>query len=300
MSPAYPSPRRWNDPELDADRLGATTDFIAERAAATTVKWRAAYAEAVAEVTALLDATDDLTNVTGAVLAANPTLVEAARFTGGPAISADDLATVAAAPRKFTKLSVAAADRIATVIVAGLDQERFPWLDAGRAPTTEERTRAIMATAPLRATQRTATARRGESAARQEEAVKVLLRSKGFKQVPRRDIDAIGDLGRGEFCPEAKVFGVKCDVPVGLRNNRYLFIECKVSSTAVNSVKRLNRETGGKAAIWRDQFGAQAYTAAVLAGVFRLKNLKDAQDAGVYIYWERDLTPLADFLDAAV
>ena len=99
-----------------------------------------------------------------------------------------------------------------------------------------------MATAALWAVQRTATARRGESATRQEEAVKALLRAKGFTEVPRRDINAIGDLGRGEFCPEAKVAGAKCDVPVGLRNNRYLLIECKVSSSAVNSVlMRLQR-----------------------------------------------------------
>ena len=37
----------------------------------------------------------------------------------------------------------------------------------------------------------------------------------------------------------------------------------------------------------------------VLAGVYKLKNLKDAQDAQVAIFWERDLTPLADFLEVA-
>jgi len=38
----------------------------------------------------------------------------------------------------------------------------------------------------------------------------------------------------------------------------------------------------------------------VLAGVFKLRNLKDAQEAGVTIFWERDLGALAEFLKVAV
>lgn len=53
-------------------------------------------------------------------------------------------------------------------------------------------------------------------------------------------------------------------------------LECKVSNSATNSVKRLNRETGGKARDWNGRFGERAITGAVLAGVFKLRNLKTA------------------------
>ncbi|MGH2771058.1 MAG: XamI family restriction endonuclease [Actinomycetota bacterium] len=54
-------------------------------------------------------------------------------------------------------------------------------------------------------------------------------------------------------------------------------LECKVSNSALNSVKRLIRETGGKARSWRNAFGLQIVTGAVLAGVYKLGNLLDAQ-----------------------
>jgi hypothetical protein len=73
-----------------------------------------------------------------------------------------------------------------------------------------------------------------------------------------------------------------------------------VTNSSTNSVKRLNREVGGKAERWSRAFGERAVTAAVLAGVFKVKNLTDAQDVGVSIFWERDLTPLAEFLAEAV
>jgi hypothetical protein len=37
----------------------------------------------------------------------------------------------------------------------------------------------------------------------------------------------------------------------------------------------------------------------VLSGVYKLQNLKSAQDDGVAIFWEHDLTPLRDFLTGA-
>lgn len=46
--------------------------------------------------------------------------------------------------------------------------------------------------------------------------------------------------------------------------------------------------------------GVQAHTMAVLAGLFRLKNLVDAQDVKHFaVVWERDLAPLVEFVRAA-
>ncbi|MBI3973964.1 MAG: hypothetical protein HY332_22020 [Chloroflexi bacterium] len=44
--------------------------------------------------------------------------------------------------------------------------------------------------------------------------------------------------------------------------------------------------------------GERAVTAAVLAGVYKLRNLEDAQVVGVILFWEYDLAPLAEFLKA--
>jgi hypothetical protein len=130
-------------------------------------------------------------------------------------------------------------------------------------------------------------------------AVTRLLEDSGFQLVPRRPIDITGGLNPGEFSREASVVGEKCDIPVGLLDARLLFIECKVSNSAVNSVKRLIRETAGKADQWNRRFGQRAITAAVVSGVFKLANLRTAQDRGVVIFWEHDLAPLSQFAQEA-
>ena len=77
-----------------------------------------------------------------------------------------------------------------------------------------------------------------------------------------------------------------------------LAIECKVSIGPKNGWKRMNRETGGKAATWRSQFGTQVVTAAVIDGVFDLGCLLQAQNKqGVTIFWEHDLGALSRFLE---
>jgi hypothetical protein len=69
---------------------------------------------------------------------------------------------------------------------------------------------------------------------------------------------------------------------------------------AENSWKRVNREVGGKSDGWRQQFGAQVVTGVILAGVYDLACLTAAQkDQHVTIFWEHDLTSLADFVAAA-
>jgi len=64
-------------------------------------------------------------------------------------------------------------------------------------------------------------------------------------------------------------------------------------------VKRLIRETCGKADLLRHAFGEQVITGAVLSGVFKLKNLREAQnDRGVALFWEHDLSRLEEFVRA--
>ena len=67
-------------------------------------------------------------------------------------------------------------------------------------------------------------------------------------------------------------------------------IECKVSNSSTNSVKRLNNDAAVKAASWKVDFGLrQVVTIAMLSGVYKLHNLVDAQDRGLTIFWAHDL-----------
>src|SRR5205085_9341144 len=70
---------------------------------------------------------------------------KAFRYLGAPPISEDDLKTLAEAgygPLVF-KRDPAAATRVRDLIRTVLDAHRFPWIDAGRDPTAEERAGAV-------------------------------------------------------------------------------------------------------------------------------------------------------------
>ena len=74
-------------------------------------------------------------------------------------------------------------------------------------------------------------------------------------------------------------------------------IECKVSNSALNSVKRLNNDAAAKAAQWLDALGkAQVVPCALLSGVFNKHNLEDAQNTGLAIFWAHNLKPLGIFI----
>jgi hypothetical protein len=301
-SRSYAKPPRWSAQELETHRREAIADFIEVRNAEGSVRYRAAFADALDLTKRLFDATDDLAEFrSGAALADDPGLVRVARYLGAPPISGDDLNTLAGA-NIATRRSLDAdlASKAAEVIASAMDPERFGWLfDQGRAPTAIERDVALRWTAGLMAASEAQMSRRNVASGRQEAVVRALLASHGFNEVVAKGIELTGGLSPGTFSREASVVGIRCDVPVGLFDGRLLLIECKSSNSAVNSVKRLNRETGGKAQEWIRRLGERAVPAAVLAGVFQLGSLLAAQEVGTAIFWERDLSPLAEFTSAA-
>lgn len=300
----YASPPVWDAAALERDRQRATANFISAWHAAGRLQYEMQLAENMASVRHLFDATDDLLTLPdGTALVADPSLLRAARFLGGPPVSEANLDTLASAKVETRRrLDLDLARQAAVVILSALDRSRLPWLfeTPPRHPTTEERQLAIRWTAGLMTTQAHATALRGESSARQEELVERLLIDLGFSRVSGGSIDVTRGLNPGQYSRETHVAGIKCDIPIGLHDGRFLLVECKVSNSGTNSVKRLNRECGGKVDHWRVRFGERAVAAAVVAGVFKLKNLQDAQhDSRLTIFWEHDLAPLADFLQAA-
>jgi hypothetical protein len=229
---------------------------------------------------------------------------KAFRYLTAPPISADDLVTVADATLTPSRLCVAPGEamRVRDTVLTILDPHRFPWVNAGRRPTSKEKHTAIVASAALAAAREVETHRRNTSKEAQEQAVKDLLAGIGFNEVATREIPMLTAAPNlGEYCGETRLAGTRADIVARLRDGRVMAIECKVSNSAVNSYKRVVHDTGGKAATWYRELGsAQVIPAAVLSGVFNPTNLVDVQDdKGVALFWQHRLNDLAQFVKQA-
>jgi len=288
--------------ELEQARAEALANSVQGRRGEGVDSYRAQLTRCVGLVLDLFDKTDDLRNFDPTTLVSAPELVEAARFLCAPPISADDLNSLSGyAVAKRKQIDLPAAGAAASVLRALFDPVRLPWVANGGAASQHDKRVAVMWTAGLWAAELQRTARRTTESRRQKDAVFGALKAAGFTEQPRRRaLNTLDELPRGTFCDETLVDGAKCDVPVRLLDGRLLAIECKVSNSAINSVKRLLRETGNKAERWRDAFGQQALPAAVLSGVYRLGNLVEAQDTlQITIFWEHDLQKLGAFVTSA-
>lgn len=295
-----PAPR-WSEEALEADRQQAIASFIAQRGAEGTAIYEATFRKLRPLVARLFATTNDLMDFRPTMLSSEPELINAARFLAGPPISQDDLDTLANARIKGKKsLDPAVAERVALVIRTAWDPIRFPWVRDGRPPKPAERHAAIDWTSGVWAVEAMRTRRRTEFSKRQEARVAAVLAEAGLNEIKeRKAIVTLDDLPRRTFCGETLLGGIKCDMPVRLADGRILALECKVSNSATNSVKRLIREVGGKAKTWQALYGTQVITGAVLSGVYKLSNLVEAQESfGIAIFWEHRLGPLREFVTA--
>ena len=122
----------------------------------------------------------------------------------------------------------------------------------------------------------------------------------GLRKVPTRTVNTMSDApGAGEFCRESLLSGRKADFIVGLFDGRIMPVECKVSNSSTNSVKRLNNDAAVKARSWITDLGERhVVPAAVLSGVYKRHNLIDAQRRGLTIFWAHDLEPMTDWIFA--
>ncbi|ASJ87486.1 XamI family restriction endonuclease [Pseudomonas aeruginosa] len=268
-------PAHWTEEQLEEQRLAAIEIFRRRRMEEPLEQYIANFDEYQGVIEELLESTLDLSDIDSRlvdVLTA-PKLLEAFRYLAGPPISDDDLKVVAEAvlSRQRILRDPEMVGRIKQVVLSGLDRRRFPWVIEGREPTESEREAAIVASAALIATRRLETRRRSDGKREQEAAVHAALREMGFTQVPSRKVSVLSDApAPGEFCAESDLGGRKADVLVGLWDRRVMPIECKVSNSSTNSVKRLNNDAAVKAETWRKDFGQlQMVPSAVLGGVYR-------------------------------
>jgi hypothetical protein len=297
-------PPRWSSEQLEAGRLEAERLFREERMQEPLEQYLEAFDVYRGAVEDLLEATVDLTMIDDAALdiLTDPALLRALRYLAGPPISEDDLKTLAEASLAPKKLrdDPEMAKRVIETILIGLDRQRFPWVVEEREPDASERSAATLASAALMATQHASTLRRSEGKERQEEAVRQALEDDEFEQVPTRTISTLSDApGSGEFCAECMFGGRKADFVIGLWDGRKMPLECKVSNSATNSVKRLNNDAAAKATVWIREFGtAQTVPAAMLSGVFKRHNLEQAQHSDLTLFWAHDLDRFIEWIES--
>ena len=298
-------PPRWNEDELDEQIARSLKAFREERVTEPVEQYRHVFDEFAARVRTLLAVTDNLSTLQDASpeLLANEDTLDTLRYLAGPPISADDLKTLSDASLAPSRLrdDPVAAKRILDTVLASLDTKRFPWIEDHRHPDSAELRAAAIASASLMATQRVQTDRRNTAKSEQEDRVAQYLSEIGLRSVEPREINTHSDApATGSFCGESPFGGRKADLVVHLHDGRLMPIECKVSNSATNSVKRLNNDAAAKASAWIDYFGrGQTVPSAVLSGVFKTHNVVQAQEAGLTIFWAHDLQPLGDFILSA-
>lgn len=295
-------PPLWTPEQLEANRQKAISIFRKERMEEPLEDYLEAFDEYQGYIEELLETTVDLSQLdnTAVEVLTDPHLQEVFRYLAAPPISADDLKVLADASLSKGKLkdNPDHVKRLVEIVRLVLDRRRFSWVVDRREPTEAERGAAVMASAALMAASRVQTRRRHLGKEQQEALVKQALTDLGFKEVPCRDIPNVTLApAAGEFSGESILGSRKGDIIVRLWDQRVMPIECKVSNSYLNSVKRLNNDAAVKAGSWKRDFGLrQVVPTAVLGGVYKLHNLVDAQERGLTLFWAHDLKPLTDWV----
>ena len=296
-------PPRWDDGQFEIDRQEAISIFRRSRLEEPLEAYLEEFERYCDVFENLLEMTVDLTQLRqhGLEILSDKALREAFRYLTCPPISLDDLKTVAEVD-SFTKdrlvVNPNSIQRIVDMVLSLIDRRRFPWVSDGSDPSEPDRRAAVLASASLVATQRIGTNRRSEGTRAQEQWVEDQLMHAGFEKVSRRSILALPSAPeRGQFCGESRLGSKKADFIIRLYDHRVMALECKVSNSATNSVKRLNGDAAIKAEVWRRDFGTtQIVPTAVISGVYKLHNLIDAQQRGLTIFWSHDLQPMLDWI----
>lgn len=298
----FVQPNLWGQDQLDEDIRASIEAFRNDRFEESAELYPNSFEEVRDSMETLLEQTIDLSMLaeTAREVLSNSTLVEALRYLAGPPISDDDLLVLVDAKSTVHFKNPDVEARIVQTIRTTLDHRRFPWVMENRAPTEIERHAAIIGSAALMASRRIATWRRNEAKNIQEDGVKAVLREHGFTEImiPGKRIRTVVEAPKaGQFCGEVKLGSRKADIVISLWDTRIMPIECKVSNSSINSVKRLNNDAAVKARIWKGEFGDLIVPAAVISGVFKRSNIEAAQKAGLMVLWAHRLKDLTNFID---
>lgn len=301
------SPPSWDADQLGADIAEAIEVFRRERLEEPLEAYLEIFESVQDSMENLIEESVDLTQLgeMASDLLQKPGMLDSFRYLAGPPVSVDDLKvlieTTSLNPT-FLARHPDVVRRLVQAILSGLDRRRFPWVSEGREPTDAEKHAAIIASAALIATQRVATSRRTLGKQGQEAAVRIALVEAGLTEIriPGNFIQTADQAPKkGQFCGEVTLGDRRADLVVGLWDTRVMPIECKVSNSATNSVKRLNNDAASKAEAWLTDFGVKGIVpTAVLGGVYKRHNVENAQNRGLTIFWAHRLTDLTDWIEA--
>lgn len=291
--------------ELSNLRGQAIAIFRVERMEEPLEDYLEAFEEYLGITEDLLEQTIDLQQLEANAMSivTHPDSLKAFRYLAAPPISEADLKVVAdvksLAPGRLRNDATSVRALVETVLI-GLDRGRFPWVQERRDPEPNERSAAVLATAALLATQRVGTRRRNASKTEQEARVEIALTDAGFTKVATREISSLARAPRaGEFCRESMVGDRKADFVIGLHDSRILALECKVSNSETNSIKRVKNDAAVKAEYWRDEFGPRNIVpAAMLGGVYKLLTLEQAQQRGLTLFWAHQLSEFVRWIES--
>jgi XamI restriction endonuclease len=179
------------------------------------------------------------------------------------------------------------------------DTTRFPWLKRARKPRDSEVKLAIRATAAMHAFQRLQTERRSYGK-RVEAELATRLVSMGYQKIKTpnkgRITAPVHFPSSGQFYGVCKVYGRETDLFIALADGRVAAVEAKDSSSVVNSVKRVLNDTAAKAEHWDRHAGMTIVPIALLSGVFGVKDLQRAQDAGLFLVWLHNMSAIEGWL----
>jgi hypothetical protein len=293
---------RWTEDQLRIGLDKAKSLFRQQRMEEPLEAYLEAFEQYQGNVEDLLETSVDLTQLDRRLIdiITDPALLKAFRYLSGPPISEDDLKVLAEAMLSPSRLRSdrEMASRVLNVVRIGLDKRRFPWISESREATEHERESAVLASAALLASAHVSTSRRSEGKEEQEQLVEDALLKNGLAKVVTRKVNTLNEApAPGEFCRESTLGTRKADFIVGLWDRRIMAIECKVSNSSTNSVKRLNNDAAAKAEAWIAEFGTRSMVpVAVLSGVYKIHNLINAQDRGLTLFWAHDLAELMSWI----
>lgn len=330
------TPRIWTEQELEIEAQKALEEFVDRRLAEpggkylTHVRARRSAMVRLFKVLAHVDPSDPDPQIVRRVLL-DAELFDALRYVTGPPVSEDDLGVLVTRNiNGLNKTDLKDQDSIPVSVLKLIcklaDPFRFPWIVAGRAPTSRELRTAIAATTTMHAAQALQTERRGHGKL-VEQRLELRLSELGFQKisgktakqnkrvklkkgeiptVPIQTLPAFPSKGRVTqpshhpaypyFYGECVVYGRKVDLFIALATGRMIALEAKDSSSGLNSTKRLLNDTAAKAKHYTAEAGKNIISVALLSGVFKVSDLKAAQTAGLYLVWAHDIDSFVEWI----
>jgi XamI restriction endonuclease len=316
------NPQIWTDEELANGAQKALEEFVDRRLAEPSGKYLAhakARRAAIIRLFKALSGVDPTNPAPEAVRAVllDEELFGALRYVTGPPVSEDDLGVlVTRRIEGISKTGLKGSDELPVSVLRLIcklaDPFRFPWIAAGRSPTSRELHTAIQATTTVQAAQSLQTERRGHGRI-VEQRLETRLKELGFIKVSgQKSKKGTGGLppypAKGQitqpshhptyphFYGECTVYGRKVDLFIALATGRMIALEAKDSSSGLNSTKRLLNDTAAKAIHYATQAGRNVISVALLSGVFKLADLQAAQRAGLYLVWAHDIDGFIDWI----